>query len=85
MGKPYITAGIIKSIKHCNNLQKIYAKWPLTYETTFIKYINMLTAIVTVAKNNYYKSKLSQHSSNTKKTGETLNYLMGKIKSKLPY
>ena len=28
-GKPYITPGIIRSIKHRNKLQKLYGKWPL--------------------------------------------------------
>ena len=37
-GKPYITPGIIKSIKHRNKLQKLYAKWPLSYEAIFKRY-----------------------------------------------
>lgn len=40
-GKPYITPGIIRSIKHRNKLQKLFAKWPLSYETTFKKYRNI--------------------------------------------
>ena len=59
--KPYITAGIRKSIKHRNKLQKLYAKWPLTYGTQFKRYRNTLTATIKAAKDNYYKSKLTQH------------------------
>ena len=76
-GKPYITPGIIKSIKHRNKLQKLYAKWPLTYETTFKKYRNMLTTVIRKAKQDYCKSKLIDQQGNTKKTWETLHSLMG--------
>ena len=84
VGKPYITSGIINSIKHRNKLQRLYAKWPLSYEATFKKYRNMLTAVIRVAKEKYYKSKLTHQSGDIRKTWETINHLMGKNKSKLP-
>lgn len=83
-GKPYITPGIIRSIKHRNKLQKLYAKWPLTYETQFKKYRNMLTKIVRTAKEDYLKSKLKQESGNVKKTWNTVNNIIGKNRSNLP-
>ena len=64
-GKPYITPGIIKSIKQRNRLQKLYAKWPLTYETK--SYRNTLTAVIRTAKENYFKSKSTQQLGDVKK------------------
>lgn len=84
LGKPYITPGIQKSINHRNKLQKLYAKWPLTYETIFKKYRNMLTKIIRVAKENDLKSKLIQESSDARKIWKTINQLMGKTTNKLP-
>lgn len=82
-GKPYITSGIIKSIKHRNKLQKLYAKWPLTYETQFKKYRNMLTIIIRTAKDNYLRSKLYKESGDAKKTWKTINTLLGKKRENL--
>ena len=84
IGKPYITPGIIKSIKHRNKLQKLYAKWPLSYGSIFKKYRNILTKIIRVAKENYLKSKLCQESNDPRKTWKTINQLMGKTRNKLP-
>lgn len=67
-GKPYITPGIMKSIKYRNKLQKLFARWPLTYGTIFRKYRNTLTTVIRTAKANYFKSKLSQVSGDVKKT-----------------
>ncbi len=83
-GKPYITPGIIQSIKHRNKLQKLFAKWPLTYETQFKKYRNMLTTIIRTARENYVKSKLNKESGDAKKTWKTVNNLTGKNRAKLP-
>lgn len=85
LGKPYITPGIIKSLKHRNKLQKLYAKWPLTYEKIFKNYRNTLTAVIREAKDSYFKNKLNNQSSDMRKTWKTINYLFGKSSSKLPY
>ena len=85
MGKPFITTGITKSIKHRNRLQKLYAKWPITYGNIFKKYRNMLTKIIRSAKENYCKSELKQHAGDKKKTWNILNSMMGKnTQSHLP-
>ena len=82
--KPYITQGIRKSIKERNRLQRLYAKWPLTYENAFKKYRNTLTSIIRSAKSNYHKSKLAENSGNAKKTWEVVNDIMGKNIHQLP-
>ena len=77
-GKPYITTAIKNSIKQRNKLQKLYAKWPLTYGERFRKYRNMLTSVIREAKENYRKSMLKENAGNTKGTWKILNDLLGK-------
>ena len=38
IGKFYITPAIKSSIRERNRLQRLYAKWPLTYERTIVIY-----------------------------------------------
>lgn len=81
--KPYITQGIKNSIKHRNKLQKLSAKWPLTYEREFKRYRNLLTALIKTARNNYYKSTLNENTGNPAKTWQIVNDILGrKTKSK---
>lgn len=82
--KPYITPAIKTSIKHRHKLQKLFAKWPLTYGEQFKRYRNTLTTIIRQAKQNYYKTKLSECSGNNEKTWQTINNLIGRKKSQLP-
>lgn len=42
-------------IRQRNKLQKLYAKWPLTYEATFKSLRNKVTSTIRSAKENYYK------------------------------
>ena len=76
--KPYITSAIKTSIKQRNRLQKLYAKWPLTYEKAFKRYRNMLTSVIRTAKENHYKSTLKENSSNAKGTWKIVNDLLGR-------
>ena len=79
LGKPYITSAIQTSIKRRNKLQKLYAKWPLSYETTFKQYRNMLTSLIRKAKENYYKSKI-ENANDSKKKWQIINDIMGRDK-----
>lgn len=74
--KPYITSGIKNSIRHRNKLQRLSAKWPLTYEREFKRYRNMLTNIIKTAKENYFKSTLKENSSNAKNTWGIINEIL---------
>lgn len=71
--KPYITAGIKKSIKHRNKLQKLSAKWPLTYEKSFKQFRNTLTAVIRAGKNDYYKTTLEDRNRDQKKIWMVVN------------
>ena len=51
-------------------LERLYAKWPLTYDKQFKHYRNTLTSVIRAAKNDYYKSKLKANAGNTKKNME---------------
>lgn len=84
LNKPYLTPAIKQSIKQRHKLQKLSAKWPLTYETTFKTYRNKLNSIIRTAKENYYKDKLIENAGDQTKTWDTLNILLGKDKAKLP-
>ena len=72
--KPYITEGIRKSIKHRNKLQKLSAKWPLTYEKEFKRYRNMLTSIIKIAIVNM--STLKDNARNPSKTWQIINDIL---------
>ena len=70
VNKPYITQAIKISIKRRKKLERLYAKWPLTYDKQFKHYRNTLTSVIRAAKNDYYKSKLKANAGNTKKNME---------------
>ena len=78
IGKPNITTVIRNSIKERNRLQKLYAKWPLTYERQFKKYRNMLTSLIRKAKNDYLINTLKEGAGNSKKTWNVVNDLLGR-------
>ena len=82
--KTYITQAIKNSIKHRNKLQKLYAKWPITYGAVFKRYRNMLTSIIRTAKENHYKCQLKENEGNAKKTWGIVSSLLGKSNSALP-
>ena len=83
--KPYITSAIRQSIKQRNKLQKLSARWPLTYARQFKKYRNILTTVIREAENKYYTETLKSNASNNRKTWDAINGLMGRCrKSKLP-
>ena len=76
--KPYITAAIKTSIKQRNKLQKLSAKWPLTYLKLYKEYRNRLTNIIRAAKQNYHKLSLKDNAGCPAKTWKTINKILGK-------
>jgi len=75
--KPWLTKGIITSIK---NKQKLYRTLFLagnTSEKKFFKiYANKLTRVKNLSKKQYYTEYLSKHNSNPKKVWEKINSLL---------
>ena len=84
MNKPYITHEIKNYIKHRNKLQKLYAKWPLTYDRIFKSYRNKVNSIIKKAKEDYFKMQTQIFIGDPRKTWETINTLLGKNKRNLP-
>jgi hypothetical protein len=77
--KPWITSGIIKSIKTRNTLYKTFLKHPNdTNKTKYIKYRNKLTQLIKISNKNYYTNKFNLYKSNIKYTWNTINSVLGK-------
>ena len=85
--KPWITKGILKSIKTKNKLFKFCYKYSAANKIEFyIKYRNKLTRVKSLAKSQYYNKLLTENRSNPKKTQEVLGQIIegSKSRNKLP-
>ena len=79
--KPWITAGIIKSINTRNKLYKSYLNNPNdTNKAKYIVYRNKLTHIIRNSRKNYYSNKFNLYKNNIKNTWQTINNILGKTK-----
>ena len=72
--KPWITAGIINSIRHRDNLKKLYIK-NKSYgsKTEYTEYRDMLNKLIRHTKNEYYKNKIENTQHNYKRIWQTIN------------
>ena len=87
LSKPWITKGLLKSIRKKNLLYKRFLVNPTSYrEKLYKSYKNKLTLSLRVAKRLDYNKKLDEYKSNAKSTWKLLNDLINrkKIKCKLP-
>ena len=87
LSKPWITKGLLKSVRKKNLLYKRFLANPTPYrEKLYKSYKNKLTHSLRVAKRLYYNKKLDEYKSNAKSTWKLLNDLINKkkIKCKLP-
>ena len=81
--KPWITKGLLKSVRKKNLLYKRFHVNPTSYrEKTYKSYKNKLTHCLRVAKRFYYNKKLDEYKSNAKSTWKLLNELINKKKMK---
>ena len=79
--KPWITNGILKSIKTKNRLYKQLILHPESQkEVAYKKYRNKLVRIIRVAKKLYYDTKISQNKTNIKQIFKYLNEIVNKTK-----
>ena len=83
--KPWITKGILKSIKTKNRLfrKKIKHHNNVEYLQTYKKYNNILTHIKKKSKIMYYKQNLIESKGNLSKTWKIVNEIINKTKEKL--
>jgi len=69
--KPWITSGLIDSIKHRDKLKKRLRRFPSDrLEREYKNYRNKLTKLITQAKYKYYNVKILEAGKNTKKYGK---------------
>ena len=81
---PWITNGIIKSIKYRDNLYKMLKQKPpgsqefLNSQINLRTYNKILWNSIRTAKKSYYNSCFQKYSSNIKKTWSTINHILNK-------
>jgi len=81
--KPWISQGLLKSIKKKNKLYKKYLRNPNSIsETTYKNYKNKLSHSIRIAKRLYLDRKFTENKSNIKQTWKILNNIMNKRKHK---
>lgn len=72
--RPWITNGIINSIKYRDKLKrKLLKANTLENKTSYNQYRNLLNKIIKKVKNDYYKTKLKESQRNFKKIWKTIN------------
>ena len=79
--KPWITHGIISSIKHKDYLFRVYkgSNLPRDFET-YKQFRNRLTHVKDLAKRKYYEEQFAQNSRSSKRTWKLINDIFGKTK-----
>ena len=78
--KPYITPEIKALIHEKHRLQRLYAKWPITYEREFKFIRNNVNKKIREAKSQYYKRFIRANANNGRGAWNVLNKLMGRAK-----
>lgn len=76
--KPWLTLGLIKSIKNRNKLKLQVNKYHrnISLLNKYKLYRNTLNMLIRQTKKDYYTNKLSEHKGNTKKIWQTINESM---------
>ena len=87
--KPWITRGLLKSIRTKNKLFKTcYKSDDIAKKQKYKKYLNKLTHLKNISKRNYYESLITENQNSPHKSwsviNEIIDYKNGLHKSKLP-
>ena len=84
--KPWVTAGILKSIKTKDKMYKKYINKPISENNVkYTEYRNLLNNLLRTSKKSYITSEIESNKFNMKQTWKTLNNLLGRNKqTKLP-
>ena len=83
---PWLTTGILKSIKTKSRLYKLFLRKPShERESSYKSFRNKLTCLVRIARKNYYDNKLDKARSNLKQTWKILNEVINRRVAKSPY
>ena len=73
--KPYITDEIKVLIKEMRRLQRLYAKYPITYCVSFKRCRNKVVSLIKQVKRLFYSKECNFE--NVKKSWKTVNSLLG--------
>ena len=71
---PWMSSGLIKSVKEKNRLFKLYQLKIISY-SRYSSYSNRLKTVIKAAKKSYYENYFSNFKQNLKKSWETINTL----------
>lgn len=84
--KPWITKGLIKSIKTKDKLYRMYISKPTPgNKLKYTKYRNYLNLLLRLSKKSHITNNIETNKNNTRKMWQTLNNLLGRNKnSKFP-
>jgi len=79
--KPWISQGIISSIKHRDYLFRVYKRSKLLTDfENYKQFRNRLTHVKDLAKRKYYEEQFAQNCRNSKRTWKLINDIFGKSK-----
>lgn len=78
--KPWITAALVNSINHRDDLAKKAKKYPRNnnLRASYAQYRNKLKDIISKAKNDYFAEQVLRAGKNSAKLWKTINYALGK-------
>ena len=77
LNNPWLTTGVLSSIKYKSNLFKMYKLGNIDHNT-YTQYRNRVTHITRIAKTTYYMNIFNNLKNNTRKIWQTINELSGK-------
>ncbi len=81
MSKPWLSKGLLKSIRRKNRLYKRYINTPNDVnQASYKKYKNKLNHSLRIAKRIYYDKQLDYFKTNTKRTWQILNEVINRKK-----
>lgn len=76
--KPWISTGLVNSIKHRDNLKKqLLKEYSTELESEYKTYRNKLNSLLKNTKNDYYKTQINQAGPNYKKIWNIINSIRG--------
>jgi hypothetical protein len=78
--KPWITAGLVNSIRYRDKLRKQLIRQPFNnnLRNRYIRFRNKLQYLLKYAKNNYYKQKITEAQGNPRKFWSVVNEVAGR-------
>ena len=76
--KPWITPGLLASIRTKRKLYRKFLKNPLRFGNEYRRHKNLLTTLTRTAREQYYHNLLQQSSGNSKKIWTNINSILGK-------